>query len=72
MFNSEMVTEYLQRTGQYPSDLTEEDYGLKIIMKNNRLLLMGDPSALIDLADLLGLVWLYPVKMQDSTGILIR
>lgn len=53
MFNSEMVTEYLQKIGQYPSDSTENDYGLKIMMENNRLLLMGNPSVLIDLADLL-------------------
>lgn len=53
MFNSEMVTEYLQKIGQYPSDSTENDYGLKIMLENNRLLLMGNPSALIDLADLL-------------------
>lgn len=53
MFNSEMVTEYLQKIGQYPADSTENDYGLKIMMENNRLLLMGNPSVLIDLADLL-------------------
>ena len=53
MFNSEMVTEYLQEIGQYPLDSTENDYGLKIMLKKNRLVLMGNPSVLIDLADLL-------------------
>lgn len=53
MFNSEIVTKYLQKIGQYPSTSIENNDGLKIMIEHNRLLLQGSPCDLIDLADLL-------------------
>ena len=53
MLNTELVTNFLQTSGQYPQVLHVENTGLHISVENNRLFLCGCPSDLIDLADLL-------------------
>lgn len=53
MFNTEMITELLHKTGQYPEVSSENNDGLKIMIEHNQLLLSGSPCDLIDVADLL-------------------
>lgn len=52
MFNTEIVSKYLQQIGQYPHVENEDVNGLKIMIENGCLICSGSQSDLIDMADL--------------------
>ena len=52
MFNTEIVSKYLQQIGKYPNVKNEEESVLKITIENDCLIWSGSPHDLIDMADL--------------------
>lgn len=52
MFNTEIVSKYLQQIGQYPHIEKEDGNGIKIMIENGCLIWAGSPCDLIDMADL--------------------
>ncbi len=53
MYNSQIITEFLQKTDQYPDTAVLNNNGLQIELREGYLSLSGSPCELIDLADLL-------------------
>ena len=53
MFNTETVSKHLKEIGKYPHTENRAGCGLKITMENGQLVFSGNPSELIDMADLL-------------------
>ena len=53
MLNSKIVSKYLQKAGSYPPISEQNSDGLKIALSDGQLIISGDPSDLIGVADLL-------------------